>query len=129
MLAIIGGSGLYALEDLQLEQQRQVTTPFGEPSAPIAGGCLQIDQSCFWLATAPGTPTCQASELSRQCFALKKLGARRVLGICCGSLRMEIRPGELALAAISTYPRQACMQFLATGWWPMFRQPIRLSQS
>ena len=33
-------------------------------------------------------------------FALKKLGARRVVGIsAAGSLRMEIKPGELALAA------------------------------
>jgi len=35
MLALIGGSGLYQLKGLEIDQQLEVSTPFGNPSAPI----------------------------------------------------------------------------------------------
>ena len=34
-LAIIGGSGLYDMPGLEDKQEHTVSTPFGEPSAPI----------------------------------------------------------------------------------------------
>ena len=101
MLAIIGGSGLYALEGLQLEREHQVSTPFGEPSAPILQGRF-ADQPVLFLARHGSQHAYLPSEVNYRAniFALKKLGARRVVGIsAAGSLRAEIRPGELALAA------------------------------
>jgi 5'-methylthioadenosine phosphorylase len=38
MLGIIGGSGLYALKELELLREHDFTTPFGKPSAPITEG-------------------------------------------------------------------------------------------
>ena len=38
MLAIIGGSGLYQLEGLEISQQLRVVTPFGQPSDLIYCG-------------------------------------------------------------------------------------------
>ncbi len=101
MLAIIGGSGLYALEGLQLEQEHQMTTPFGEPSAPILQGVF-AGQPVLFLARHGTQHSYLPSEVNYRAniFALKKLGARRVVGIsAAGSLRMEIKPGELSLAA------------------------------
>ena len=101
MLAIIGGSGLYALEGLQLEQEHHITTPFGEPSALILQGVF-AGQPVLFLARHGTQHSYLPSEVNYRAniFALKKLGARRVVGIsAAGSLRMEIKPGELALAA------------------------------
>jgi 5'-methylthioinosine phosphorylase len=39
-LAIIGGSGLYALPEFQLEESVQLDTPYGAPSGPIRVGML-----------------------------------------------------------------------------------------
>ena len=116
MLAIIGGSGLYALQGLQLEQEHQVSTPFGEPSAPILEGCF-ADQPVLFLARHGLHHAYLPSEVNYRAniFALKKLGARRVVGIsAAGSLRAEIKPGELALAAQyfdHTRGRRACSFF------------------
>lgn len=38
MLGIIGGSGLYQLEGLQIDTERTLTTPFGVPSSAISCG-------------------------------------------------------------------------------------------
>ena len=38
MLAIIGGSGLYALDELEIVAEHDIETPFGKPSAPIIEG-------------------------------------------------------------------------------------------
>lgn len=39
-LALIGGSGLYALDALQACEERRMVTPWGEPSAPVTCGRL-----------------------------------------------------------------------------------------
>ena len=38
-LAIIGGSGLYAMPGLQDVHETTVDTPFGAPSGPVRGEC------------------------------------------------------------------------------------------
>ncbi|HQP38829.1 MAG TPA: S-methyl-5'-thioadenosine phosphorylase, partial [Polyangiaceae bacterium] len=40
VLAVIGGSGLYEMEGLEHVREFEVTTPFGEPSAPVVRGQL-----------------------------------------------------------------------------------------
>lgn len=99
MLAIIGGSGLYQLEGLVVNHQHTITTPFGEPSAPIIEG-LYRDQPVLFLARHGEGHKFLPHEVNYRAniFALKSLGARRVLGFsAAGSLRQDIGPGDLAL--------------------------------
>ena len=35
MFGILGGTGLYAIEDLEIKKEHEITTPFGKPSAPV----------------------------------------------------------------------------------------------
>ncbi len=35
MFGILGGTGLYAVEDLEIKEEHEITTPFGKPSAPV----------------------------------------------------------------------------------------------
>ena len=101
MLAIIGGSGLYQLDGLTVEAQHDVTTPFGQPSSSITEG-RYLDQPVLFLARHGEGHQFLPHEVNYRAniFALKSLGARRILGFsAAGSLRKEIRPSELALTA------------------------------
>ena len=101
MLAIIGGSGLYELDGLRIEHEHRITTPFGDPSSAIVQGTFQ-GQGVLFLARHGINHTFLPSEVNYRAniFALKLLGARRVVGISAsGSLRQELKPGDLALVA------------------------------
>ena len=74
MLAIIGGSGLYALQGLQLEQEHQVSTPFGDPSAPIFQGCFADQPVVFGPPWLTSCLSAERGKLSGQHLCLEKTG-------------------------------------------------------
>jgi 5'-methylthioadenosine phosphorylase len=101
MIGIIGGTGLYQMDELQVMEVREVTTPFGSPSAPIVLGMLQGRNVAF-LARHGLHHDLLPSEVNYRgnIWALKSLGVRTILGVSAvGSLREEIHPGDLALSS------------------------------
>ena len=101
MLGVIGGSGLYALEGLDVEKEHKIETPFGKPSAPIMQGNYN-GQTILFLTRHGAGHKYLPHEVNYRAniFALKKLGARHILGVsAAGSLREELKPGDLAIAS------------------------------
>jgi len=101
MIGIIGGTGLYQMDELQVTEVREVTTPFGAPSSPIVIGMLQGRNVAF-LARHGLHHDLLPSEVNYRgnIWALKSVGVRTILGVSAvGSLREEIRPGDLALSS------------------------------
>jgi 5'-methylthioadenosine phosphorylase len=99
MIGIIGGTGLYQMDELQVTDVREVTTPFGAPSSPIVLGTLQGRNVAF-LARHGLHHDLIPSEVNYRgnVWALKSLGVRTIVGVSAvGSLREAIRPGDLAL--------------------------------
>jgi 5'-methylthioadenosine phosphorylase len=99
MIGIIGGTGLYAMQELQVTQVRELDTPFGAPSSPLTLGRLRGREVAF-LARHGLQHQLIPSEINFRAniWALKSLGARTVIGVSAvGSLREQIRPGDLAL--------------------------------
>jgi 5'-methylthioadenosine phosphorylase len=99
MLAIIGGTGLYQIEGLKVKEELTVSTPFGPASAPVMKAEYG-DREVLFLPRHGRTHELLPHEVNYRAniFALKKLGARQVLGFSAvGSLREEIRPGEFAI--------------------------------
>lgn len=98
-LAIIGGSGLYSLPGLEDIQEREITTPFGEPSAPIIIGSLEGESVAFLARHGLGhhiSPT--EVNYRANIYALKSLGVEQVLGISAsGSLREDYAPGDIVI--------------------------------
>ncbi len=98
-IAIIGGSGLYAMHDLQDPHEYAMDTPFGSPSAPIVIGMLEGHRVAFLARHGVGhrlTPT--EVPYRANILALKLLGAERILSIsACGSLREEFAPGHIVI--------------------------------
>ena len=98
-LAIIGGSGLYDMPDLEDKQEIKVHTPFGEPSAPVLVGTLDGVRIAF-LARHGITHTIAPTQVNYRAniYALKSLGVRCVAAVsACGSLREDYAPGEIVI--------------------------------
>ena len=98
-LAVIGGSGLYEFSGLTHTSEQRVDTPFGEPSAPVLVGELDGKRVAFLARHGIGHRL-NPSEVPYRAniFALKTLGARRVIGIsACGSLKEEYAPGHVVI--------------------------------
>ncbi len=99
MLAIIGGTGLYAIEGLDVVEEMDVETPFGRPSAPLLKGRLG-ERTLMFLPRHGRTHHLLPSEVNYRAniYALKKAGVRKILSISAvGSLREEIKPGDFVL--------------------------------
>ncbi len=87
------------MEALRVTQTREVTTPFGPPSSPIVLGVLAGREVTF-LARHGLHHDLLPSEINFRAniWALKSVGARTVIGVSAvGSLREEIRPGDISL--------------------------------
>jgi len=98
-LAVIGGSGLYAMEGLEDVETLKTRTPFGDPSDNIVLGTLAGRRIAFLARHGRGhtlTPT-EVNYRANIC-ALKGLGVKRILSItCCGSLKEEFAPGHVVV--------------------------------
>jgi 5'-methylthioadenosine phosphorylase len=98
-LAIIGGSGLYEIPELEDTQEHNVTTPYGNPSAPIITGQLEGRRVAFLARHGIGHHI-SPSEINFRAniYALKSLGVERIVSIsACGSLREDFAPGDIVI--------------------------------
>jgi len=98
-IGVIGGSGLYQMAGLEVEETRTINTPFGEPSSAIVLGRLNGKQVAF-LARHGTHHQISPSEVNYRAniFALKLLGVERVIAVsACGSLREDYAPGHLVV--------------------------------
>jgi 5'-methylthioadenosine phosphorylase len=101
MLAIIGGTGIYKIDGLEVIDEILVDTPFGMPSAPIVKAKFK-DKELLFLPRHGVNHQFLPHEINYRAniLALKKLGAKQVLGFSAtGSLREDIHPGEFAIPA------------------------------
>lgn len=93
-IGIIGGSGLYEIEGMQVIKQLRVRTPFGNPSDKFTIGKLEGKEVVFLPRHGVGHRI-SPSEINYRAniFAMKKLGAERIISItACGSLKEEMKP-------------------------------------
>jgi len=99
MIGIIGGSGLYAMADLQEPHWQRVATPYGEPSDELLFGRLNGLEVVF-LPRHGRNHRLLPSEINYRAniYALKSVGVRRLLSVSAvGSLREAIVPGHLVV--------------------------------
>ncbi len=96
-IAIIGGSGFYAMEGLTEIQTHRVSTPFGDPSELITTGSLGGRRVAFLARHGAGHRLLPSEVPYRaNIYALKSLGVERIIAInAVGSLREEIAPQHL----------------------------------
>ncbi|MFN3476942.1 MAG: S-methyl-5'-thioadenosine phosphorylase [Candidatus Methylomirabilales bacterium] len=99
LIGIIGGSGLYEMEELTEREEVEVETPFGPPSDRFLVGKL-LGRTVAFLARHGRGHRLMPSELPFRAniYGLKKLGAEWVLSVSAvGSMREEIRPLDVVI--------------------------------
>ena len=99
LLAFIGGSGLYQIEDLKNQKWINIKTPWGPPSDRILSGTVNNNKVLF-LPRHGRSHIYNPSEINYRAniYALKKLGATDIISLsACGSLKEELSPGTFVL--------------------------------
>ena len=97
VLAVIGGSGLYALPELKNVESVELSTPYGSPSGPIMRGRLGDTAMLFLPRHGVGhrIPPSSINYRANIC-AMKMLGATHMLSVSAvGSMKEDIHPGDL----------------------------------
>ncbi|KAI9059072.1 Methylthioadenosine phosphorylase [Trametes sanguinea] len=100
LVGVIGGSGLYHLDNLTFLKQVNPQTPWGYASSPITICALPSGTKVAFLARhGPGHTIPPSAVPSRaNIAALKSLGVRAILAFSAvGSLREELAPGDFVL--------------------------------
>ena len=98
-LGVIGGSGLYQLEDLQQVREVSLETPFGKPSDAYIQGVLG-GVELFFLPRHGRGHRILPSEINHKAniWGFKKLGVEAVISVSAvGSLREGIHPRDVVL--------------------------------
>jgi 5'-methylthioadenosine phosphorylase len=97
--AVIGGSGLYSMEDLMVIDRRELDTPFGKPSAPVMIGQLGDRTVAFLPRHGLGherNPSCV--NVRANIWALKSLGVESILSVSAvGSLQEAMAPRDIVV--------------------------------
>jgi 5'-deoxy-5'-methylthioadenosine phosphorylase len=99
-LGIIGGSGLTRLKALKIDRQEMVTTPYGEPSAPLTFGHFDGNPVVF-LPRHGGAHTIPPHRVNYRAnlWAMREVGVERVIGMAAvGGITQAMRPGVLCVA-------------------------------
>lgn len=98
-LAIIGGTGLTSLKNLNILRREVMHTPYGEPSGPLVYGELAGNEVVFLPRHGSGhTIPPHKVNYRANIWALKESGARKVIAVnAVGGIRADMTPGRLVI--------------------------------
>jgi 5'-methylthioinosine phosphorylase len=99
MLAIIGGSGLTQLSNLDVSRRQAVRTPYGEPSGALTFGRIAGEDVVFLARHGYGhtIPPHQVNYRAN-IWALKEQKVKGVVSVSSvGGIRADMRPGVIAV--------------------------------
>jgi len=99
MLAIIGGSGLTQLANLEVTHRQVARTPWGEPSGPLTFGNIRGSKVMFIARHGYGhTIPPHRVNYRANVWALKDHGARQIVSVASvGGIRADMKPGVIAI--------------------------------
>ncbi|MGZ3787469.1 MAG: S-methyl-5'-thioadenosine phosphorylase [Bacteriovorax sp.] len=98
-IGIIGGSGVYKIEGVEIVKEHSVITPFGKPSSEVIEAKLN-GVSFFFLPRHGKHHSFTPSDLNYRAniFALKELGVEYLISVSAvGSLKEEYPPSSFVI--------------------------------
>lgn len=98
-IGIIGGSGLYNLEEIEIIEKALIDTPFGKPSAKFIIARLKNKEIVF-LPRHGRHHQINPSDINYRAniYGMKKLGVEKILSLsACGSLKEELKPLDFVI--------------------------------
>ena len=99
MIAIIGGSGLTRLANLEITHRQIVRTPYGEPSGPLTFGRIGASEVVF-LARHGYAHTLAPHEINYRAnlWALQSKGVTDIIAVCTvGGIAEALGAGSIAI--------------------------------
>lgn len=98
-IAVIGGSGLYQINELKNPQEHWIDTPFGKPSDAIFTGFIGDVEVAFLARHGRGHQFIPSEvPYLANIYALKSLGVKYIISISAvGSLKAHIKPLDMLL--------------------------------
>lgn len=98
-IAVIGGTGLTALDTLTITGQQSLSTPYGDPSGPLVHGELS-GRPVVFLARHGPLHTLPPHKINYRAnlWALHRAGVRQIVAVAAvGGIRQDMAPGVLAV--------------------------------
>jgi len=98
-IGIIGGSGLYQMEEIRNTTEHRIDTPFGPPSDVLIGGKLS-DRQVYFLPRHGRGHRLLPNELNHRAniYALRSLNVRWIISVTAvGSLHEKYAPRDILL--------------------------------
>ncbi len=98
-IAIIGGTGLTKLENLQITHKEMVNTPFGIPSGPLTFGKI-CNLDVVFLARHGYRHTIPPHKVNYRAnlWALKEAGVQRIISVAAvGGITSAMRPEQIVI--------------------------------
>ena len=98
-LAIIGGTGLTQLKDLEISRREVMHTPYGEPSGPLTFG-LYHEHEVVFLPRHGAQHTIPPHQVNYRAnlWALKNAGIETVIAVAAvGGISEKMLPGVIAI--------------------------------
>src|ERR1700746_3353007 len=98
-IGVIGGSGLYQMEELRDTTEHKIDTPFGQPSDTLVGGTLSGRQVYFLPRHGRGHRILP-HEINHRAniYALRSLNVRWIISVAAvGSLQQKYVPRDVVL--------------------------------
>ncbi|MBB5016877.1 5'-methylthioadenosine phosphorylase [Chitinivorax tropicus] len=99
MLAIIGGTGMTQLANLEITHRQVIRTPYGEPSGPLTFGRIKHHNVVF-LARHGYGHTIPPHEINYRAniWALSSQKVKRIVAVASvGGIAAALKPGALAV--------------------------------
>ncbi len=98
-IGVVGGSGVYDMEQLRDVREVRVDTPFGAPSDAYVVGNIEGEPVAFLPRHGRGHRISPGQLNARaNIFGFKKLGVEYLISIsACGSLQPEHKPGDIVV--------------------------------
>lgn len=99
MLAIIGGSGLAQLSNLEVTHRQVMRTPYGEPSGALTFGLINRHEVMFIARHGYGqTIPPHLVNYRANMWALHDQGAKNIVSVASvGGIRADLVPGTIAV--------------------------------
>ena len=93
-IGVIGGSGLYDIEGIEVKEKKRIKTPFGDASGEFTVGRLEGKEVVFLPRHDRGhciNPT--QINYRANIYGMKELGVEHIISVtACGSLKKELEP-------------------------------------
>lgn len=99
VLGVVGGSGIYQMDGVEITAEHSVDTPFGKPSDIIVQANIE-ERKVFFLPRHGKGHFLNPSEIPYRAniYALKKLGVNHLLAVSAvGIMQEDIKPGDIVV--------------------------------